>query len=126
MSNNNTELIDEELQNMASGNDPKMIIGTIHFQLPGGNTTSDPPIGPGLGQYGIDISKFVDEFNERTREYEGSIVPTTVYIYADHSFSFTTKTPVAATKYNHELEPGSGVNEDKIARLDRKDFERLR
>ena len=74
----------------------KKIIGYIKLQLPAGKATPAPPVGPALGAYGVPIPNFTKEFNERTKNDMGLIIPVVITVYADHSFSFITKTPPAA------------------------------
>ena len=73
----------------------KKISGYIKLQLPAGKATPQPPVGPALGQYGVSIPNFTKEFNERTKNDIGLIIPVVITIYADRSFSFITKTPPA-------------------------------
>ena len=107
MSNDKVELNNEELQKAAGGNNPKSVIGTLKLQIPGGKATPAPPIGPALGNYGVNIIDFINEFNARTKEYKGHKVPipTVITIYADHSFSFVTKAPPASLDFLHEVNP---------------------
>ena len=128
MSNDKVELKDEELQTIAGGSSPERVIGVVKLQIPGGNATLDPPIEPALRGYEIDTSKFIDEFNERTKEYaENKIpIPTVITIYADHSFNFVTKTPPASLKFRPEVNPGPGVRKEKIGPLDKLDFDSLK
>ena len=72
------------------------VIGLIKLQIPAGKATPAPPVGPALGQHGVNIMAFTKEFNERTKNDIGMIVPVVITVYADHSFSFITKTPPAA------------------------------
>jgi large subunit ribosomal protein L11 len=72
------------------------IIGYIKLQIPAGKATPAPPVGPALGQSGVNIMAFTKEFNERTKDQPGMIIPVVITVYADHSFSFITKTPPAA------------------------------
>lgn len=70
------------------------IIGYIKLQIPAGKATPAPPVGPALGQHGVNIMAFTKEFNERTKNDAGLIIPVVITVYADHSFSFITKTPL--------------------------------
>lgn len=74
----------------------KEVIGTIKLQLPAGQATPAPPVGPALGQHGVNLGQFVKEYNDRTREQQGLIIPVEISVYADRSFSFILKTPPAA------------------------------
>ncbi len=74
----------------------KKISGYIKLQLNAGKATAQPPVGPALGAYGVNIANFVKEFNERTKNSIGLVIPVVITVYADRSFSFITKTPPAA------------------------------
>ena len=96
------------------------IIGYIKLQIPAGKATPAPPVGPALGQYGVNIMAFTKEFNERTKNDVGLIIPVVITVFADHSFSFITKTPPAAVliKKACGLEKASGVpNKNKVAKI---------
>ena len=89
----------------------KQITAKIKIQAPGGQATPAPPIGPALGQHGVKIGQFVQQFNEQTRQYNGMIVPAEITVYADRSFSFVLKSPPAAVllKQAAGLAKGSGA-----------------
>lgn len=74
----------------------KKVIGFIKLQIPAGKATPAPPVGPALGQHGVNIVSFTKEFNERTAKQAGMIIPVVITVYQDHSFSFITKTPPAS------------------------------
>ena len=96
------------------------IIGYIKLQIPAGKATPAPPVGPALGQYGVNIMSFTKEFNERTKNDVGLIIPVVITVFADHSFSFITKTPPAAVliKKACGLDKASGVpNKNKVAKI---------
>ena len=98
----------------------KKVMGYIKLQLPAGKATPQPPVGPALGQYGVAIPVFTKEFNERTKNDIGLIIPVVITVYADRSFSFVTKTPPTPTLILKTLgiEKGSGVpNKDKVATI---------
>ena len=98
----------------------KKVMGYIKLQLPAGKATPQPPVGPALGQYGVAIPVFTKEFNERTKNDMGLIIPVVITVYADRTFSFITKTPPAAVliKKACGIESGSGVpNKTKVATL---------
>ena len=96
------------------------ITGYIKLQIPAGKATPAPPVGPALGQHGVNIMAFTKEFNERTKNDVGLIIPVVITVYADRSFSFITKTPPAAVliKKACGIESGSGVpNKNKVAKI---------
>ena len=74
----------------------KEVIGKIKLQLPAGQATPAPPVGPALGQHGVNLGQFVKDYNDRTRDQQGLIIPVEIFVYADRSFSFILKTPPAA------------------------------
>ena len=96
------------------------IVGYIKLQIPAGRATPAPPVGPALGQSGVNIMAFTKEFNERTKDQMGMIIPVVITVYADRSFSFITKTPPAAVliKKACGIETASGVpNKNKVATI---------
>ena len=98
----------------------KKVLGYIKLQLPAGKATPQPPVGPALGQYGVAIPLFTKDFNERTKNDIGLIIPVVITVYADRTFSFITKTPPAAVliKKACGIESGSGVpNKTKVAKI---------
>ena len=96
------------------------VVGFIKLQIPAGKATPAPPVGPALGQHGVNIMSFTKEFNERTKNDAGMIIPVVITVYADRSFTFVTKTPPAAVliKKACGIESGSGVpNKTKVANI---------
>ncbi|MBE6734406.1 MAG: 50S ribosomal protein L11 [Ruminococcaceae bacterium] len=96
------------------------VIGFIKLQIPAGKATPAPPVGPALGQHGVNIVAFTKEFNERTKNDIGMLIPVVITVYADRSFSFITKTPPAAVliKKACGIETASGVpNKNKVAKI---------
>ena len=95
----------------------KEVVVKIKLQAPGGQATPAPPIGPALGQQGVNIGQFVSQFNERTKELNGTIVPVVITVYKDKSFTFEVKSPPATVllKQAAEIAKGSGVpNKEKV------------
>jgi len=104
------------------------ITGYIKLQIPAGKATPAPPVGPALGQHGVNIMAFTKEFNERTKNDVGLIIPVVITVYADRSFSFITKTPPAAVliKKACGLEKASGVpNKTKVASITREQIRQI-
>ncbi len=104
------------------------IAGFIKLQIPAGKATPAPPVGPALGQHGVNIMQFCKEFNEKTAKDAGLIIPVVITVYADRSFSFITKTPPAAVllKKACKIESGSGVpNKTKVAKISRADVQAI-
>lgn len=98
------------------------ITGFVKLQIPAGKATPAPPVGPALAPYGLNIMAFTKEFNERTKNDVGYIIPVVITAYSDRSFSFITKTPPAAVliKKACSIESGSGVpNKTKVATISR-------
>ncbi len=98
----------------------KKVIGSIKLQIPAGNANPSPPVGPALGQHGVNIMEFCKAFNARTQDEKGLIIPVIITVYADRSFSFITKTPPAPVllKKAAGLEKASGEpNRDKVGQV---------
>jgi len=96
------------------------VVGLIKLQIPAGKATPAPPVGPALGQHGVNIMAFTKEFNERTKNDIGLIIPVVITVFSDRTFSFVTKTPPAAVliKKACGIESGSGVpNRTKVATI---------
>ena len=104
------------------------VTGYVKLQIPAGKATPAPPVGPALGQHGVNIAAFTKEFNERTKGDVGLIIPVVITVYADRSFTFITKTPPAAVliKKACGIESGSGVpNKTKVAQLSKEDLRKI-
>jgi large subunit ribosomal protein L11 len=102
------------------GKGVKEILVKIKLQAPGGQATPAPPIGPALGQHGVNIGQFVSQFNERTKELNGTTVPVVISVYTDKSFTFEVKSPPAAVllKQAANVAKGSGVpNKEKVGKV---------
>lgn len=98
----------------------KKIIGNIKLQIPAGSANPSPPVGPALGQHGVNIMEFCKAFNAKTQDQQGLIIPVIITVYQDHTFSFITKTPPAAVliKKAIGLDKGSGEpNRDKVGKI---------
>ncbi len=95
----------------------KKVVGLIKLQIPAGKANPSPPVGPALGQHGVNIMEFCKAFNAKTQGQEGMIIPVVITVYADRSFTFITKTPPAAVLLMKaaKIEKGSGVpNKNKV------------
>ena len=104
------------------------VVGFIKLQIPAGKATPAPPVGPALGQHGVNIMAFTKEFNERTKNEAGMIIPVIITVYADRSFTFVTKTPPAAVliKKAINLESGSGVpNKTKVGKITKEQVRKI-
>ena len=122
---------------MASRNLPRIlevqtqwlkVVGLIKLQIPAGKATPAPPVGPALGQHGVNIVAFTKDFNERTKNDIGLIIPVVITVYADRSFTFITKTPPAAVllKKACGIDSGSGVpNKTKVAQITREQITKI-
>ncbi|MBO5401741.1 MAG: 50S ribosomal protein L11 [Clostridia bacterium] len=106
----------------------KKVVGYIKLQLPAGKATPQPPVGPALGQYGVAIPVFTKDFNERTKNDIGLIIPVVITVYADRTFTFITKTPPAAVliKKACNIESGSAVpNKTKVATITKEQVRKI-
>ena len=104
----------------------KQVTGVAKFQIPGGQATPAPPVGTALGKFGVNLGQFVQAFNDKTKEFNGTPIPVIVTVYNDRSFEFETKSPPAASllKQSAGIAKGSGVpNKDKVATVTRKQCE---
>lgn len=106
----------------------KKIIGMVKLQVKGGQANPSPPIGPALGQHGVNIAEFCKAFNARTQDKVGTIIPVVITIYADRTFSFITKTPPASVllKQAAKIAKGSGEpNKQKVGEVSKKQVEEI-
>ena len=106
----------------------KKITGYVKLQIPAGKATPAPPVGPALGQHGLNIVQFTKEFNARTAQMGDVIIPVVITVYADRTYSFVTKTPPAAVllKKACKLQSGSGTpNKTKVATIKRAEVQKI-
>ncbi len=106
----------------------KEVLSYIKLQIPAGQANPSPPVGPALGQHGVNIMEFVKVFNAKTQNQMGMIIPVVITVYTDRSFSFIMKTPLATVllKKAAKIEKGSGVpNRDKVGKVTRKQVEEI-
>jgi large subunit ribosomal protein L11 len=106
----------------------KKVIGFIKLHVPGGQANPAPPVGPALGQHGVNIMEFCKQFNARTQDKQGITTPVEITVYADRSFTFITKTPPAAVLIQRALgiPKGSGVpNRDKVGTLTKEQLRKI-
>lgn len=106
----------------------KKVSGYIKLQIPAGKATPAPPVGPALGQHGVNIVQFTKEFNARTADQDGMLIPVVITVYADRSFSFITKTPPASVliKKALNLQLGSGVpNKEKVGSISQEELKKI-
>ncbi len=104
------------------------VVGLIKLQIPAGKATPAPPVGPALGQHGVNIVAFTKEFNERTKNDVGLVIPVVITVYEDRSFTFVTKTPPAAVliKKACGIDKASGVpNKTKVATISKADVQKI-
>ena len=106
----------------------KKVTGYIKLQIPAGKATPAPPVGPALGQHGVNIVQFTKEFNAKTADQDGMIIPVVITVYADRSFSFITKTPPAAVllKKACNLKTASATpNKVKVAKISKAEVQKI-
>ncbi len=106
----------------------KKVVGQIKLQLPGGQATPAPPVGPALGQWGLNIMDFCKAFNARTQSQQGVIIPVVITVYADRTYSFVTKTPPVSFLLRKAagVDKGSGVpNREKVGKVTRAQVEEI-
>lgn len=106
----------------------KQVTGQAKFQVPGGQATPAPPVGTSLGKFGINLGQFVQQFNDRTKEYNGTPIPVVVTVFSDRTFEFVTKSPPAASmlKQAAGIAKGSGVpNMTKVGSVTMKQIEEI-
>ena len=104
------------------------VTGIVKLQIPAGKATPAPPVGPALGQHGVNIGQFTKDFNERTKNDEGMMIPVVITVYADRSFTFITKTPPVPNllKKACKIEKGSGTpHRDKVASISKDDVRKI-
>ena len=104
------------------------VTGIIKLQIPAGKATPAPPVGPALGQHGVNIGAFTKDFNDRTKNDVGMMIPVVITVYADRTFSFITKTPPVPNllKKACNIEKGSGVpNKDKVATISQEEVRKI-
>ncbi len=95
----------------------KKVVAQIKLQLPAGQATPSPPVGPALGQHGVNIMEFVKSYNARTAGQEGTIIPVLITVYSDRSFTFVTKTPPASVLLKQAAQVASGSKEPKRSKV---------
>lgn len=106
----------------------KKVTGMIKLQIPAGKATPAPPVGPALGQHGVNIMQFTKDFNERTAKDAGLIIPVVITVYQDRSFSFITKTPPAAILIKNacKIKSGSAIpHKTKVAEISQEDLRKI-
>jgi len=106
----------------------KQVMAKIRLQAPGGKATPAPPVGPALGQHNVNIGQFVSQFNERTRDLNGTIVTVEIMVYADRTFTFVVKSPPASVllKQAAGVAKGSGVpNKEKVGKVTREQIRQI-
>ena len=104
------------------------VTGIVKLQIPAGKATPAPPVGPALGQHGVNIGQFTKEFNERTKNDEGMMIPVVITVYSDRSFTFVTKTPPVPNLLRRacNIDKGSGTpHRDKVASISKDDIRKI-
>ena len=104
------------------------VIGIVKLQIPAGKATPAPPVGPALGQHGVNIGQFTRDFNERTKSDEGMMIPVVITVYADRSFTFITKTPPVPNLLRRacNIQKGSGTpHRDKVAQISKDEIRKI-
>jgi len=106
----------------------KEIMGSIKLQIPAGQASPSPPVGPALGQYGLNIMEFCKAFNEKTKGQEGTIIPVLITVYVDRTYTFITKTPLTSVllRQTAKIAKGSGEpNRTKVAEITREEVKKI-
>ena len=106
----------------------KEVIGSIKLQIPAGQASPSPPVGPALGQHGLNIMEFCKAFNEKTKRQEGTIIPVVITVYADRTYTFITKTPLTSVllKQAAQIAKGSGEpNRTKVGEVTREQINEI-
>ncbi len=106
----------------------KKVVGQIKLQIPGGQANPAPPVGPALGQRGVNIMEFCKAFNAKTSDQKGTVIPVIITVYSDRSFTFITKTPPASVllKKAAKIDKGSGEpNKKKVGKVNKKQLEEI-
>ena len=106
----------------------KQVVGQIKLQIPAGQANPAPPVGPALGQRGVNIMEFCKAFNAKTKDQQGMIIPVVITVYNDRSFTFITKTPPASVllKKAAKVQKGSGVpNRNKVGKVSKKQIQEI-
>ncbi len=106
----------------------KKVIGKIKLQIPGGQANPAPPVGPALGQHGVNIMEFCKSFNAKTSDNQGTLIPVEITVYADRSFDFITKTPPAAVLIKEAIGLESGLGEpdvNKVGSISREQLKKI-
>ena len=106
----------------------KKVIGSIKLQIPAGSANPSPPVGPALGQHGVNIMEFCKAFNSRTQDKQGLVIPVVITVYQDHSFTFITKTPPAAVLLKKAAKIARGAGDpkrEKVGKVTRQQVEEI-